>query len=272
MKARVLCAAAAAVILSIVAAGCGGDGGTRIIDIPTGPGGGTTNPGGGTTDPPTQPVTPPTLTVTKIMAFGDSLTEGESLGQLLVPTSHDPGTPGVSTSYPAKLHATLLSTYTSQTADIKVFNAGRGGEFAIGSAKDRLIQMLNTYQPQVLLLLHGVNNVNATEAASPMLQIVEAIEEMIEIARARNIDVFVGNLPPQKPTTKATGGARIAQFNALLPAVASEEGATLVDLHSGVTLDMLMPDGLHLNEAGNIKLAELFYAAIKSRYHREPAQ
>ena len=33
-----------------------------------------------------------------------------------------------------------------------------------------------------------------------------------------------------------------------------------------------MPDGLHITEAGNQKLAELFYAAIKTKYHKEPAQ
>lgn len=222
-------------------------------------------------DPPVVPVTPPTITKTKIMAFGDSLTEGESLGQLLVPTSHDPGTPGVSSSYPAKLHATLISTYTGQASVIRVFNAGRGGEFAIGSAKDRLISVLNTYQPEVLLLLHGVNNVNA--ANDSIGDIVEAIEEMIEIARARNIDVFLGNLPQQIPTTKATGGARINQFNSQLPGVATEEGATLVDVYSNINPQtMLMPDGLHLNEAGNVKLAELFYAALKARYHQNPPQ
>ena len=249
------------VLAALVTASCGG-GGSR--NIPTGPG---TDPppntGGNNPPPVEQPV--PTLAVTKIMAFGDSLTEGESLGQLLVPTA-DPSTPGVPTSYPAKLSATLTGIYKNQT--IRVFNAGRGGEFAIGSAKDRLIAMLNTYQPEVLLLFHGVNNVNAVD---PIITIVEAVEEMVEIAHARGIHVMLGNLPPQIPTPKATGGARISQYNAWMPLVASEEGATFVDLFSNINAStMLMPDGLHLNEAGNVKIAELFYAALKAKYHREP--
>lgn len=248
-------------LLALAVVSCGGES-SRIIS-PTQPPV-VTPP---VVDPPV--VIPPTLTITKIMAFGDSLTEGESLGQLLVPTSHNPNTAGVSTSYPAKLQATLASTYTGQT-DIQVFNRGFGGEFAIGSAKDRLISSLDLQKPDVLLLIHGVNNVNATD---PILAIVEALEEMIEIAYARGVKhVFLGNLPPQRPTTKATGGARIAEFNSWLPSLASEEGATLINLNANVTLDMLMPDGLHITEAGNVKLAELFYAAIKAKYHQEPPQ
>lgn len=264
MKVRSLACAA---LLAVGLAACGG-GGSRVI-TPTDPGTGTPPPGGGTTPPPV--VTPPTLTVTKIMAFGDSLTEGESRGQLLVPTSHDPGTPGVATSYPYKLFTTLTTTYTGQAAEIKVYNFGHGGEFVVGSqAKERLNSGLLGFQPEVLLLLHGVNNVNAGDN---ILTIVEAIEELVELAYARGVKhVFIGNLPRQIPTTKATGGARIAEFNGWLPAVAAEEGATIVDLYSNLTLDMLMPDGLHITEAGNAKMAELFYAAIKARYHQEPAQ
>ena len=239
--------------------------------------------GGGERKVPTQPivqppvivnppvvVVPPTLTVTKVMAFGDSLTEGESLGQLFAPSMHNHGSAGVATSYPFKLKTILTSTYTGQADQIQVFNAGVGGEKVVGSqAKDRLLIALNTYQPQVLLLLHGVNNVNGPE---PLGSIVEAIEELIELAHGRGVHVILGNLPPQVPSAKATGGARIGQFNSQLPAVASEEGATFVDIFSNFSTSLLMPDGLHITEAGNQKLAELFYAAIKARYHREPAQ
>lgn len=254
----------ALVALALVA--CGG-GGSRVI-TPNDPGP-TPNPNPNP-NPQPQP-TPPTLTITKIMAFGDSLTEGESLGQLFVP-AHDPTTPGVTTSYPFKLDALLKSIYTNQTADVKVYNLGAGGERVVGSqAKDRLNTALGTFSPDVLLLLHGVNNVNATD---PILTIVESIEELVELAYARGVkQVFIGNLPPQIPTAKATGGARIAEFNSWLPSVAAEEGATLVDIHSNInTATMLMADGLHLNETGNVKLAELFYAAIKAKYHREPGQ
>ena len=53
-------------------------------------------------------------------------------------------------------------------------------------------------------------------------------------------------------------GKRMAKIGDELDAVlAAEEGATLVDLRSNITLDMLMPDGLHITEAGNAKIAEV---------------
>lgn len=259
-----------AALVALVLVACGG-GGSRVI-TPTGPGP-TPNPTPNPNPNPQPQPTPPTLDVTKIMAFGDSLTEGESLGRLLGPTNHDPSGPGVVTSYPYKLLTTLTTTYTGQASALRVYNFGHGGEFVVGSqAKERLNSGLNGFQPDVLLLLHGVNNVNAPNDA--IITIVEAIEELVELAYVRGVKhVFIGNLPPQIPTTKATGGARIAEFNSWLPSVAAEEGATLVDIHSNInTATMLMEDGLHLNETGNIKLAELFYAAIKAKYHKEPAQ
>ena len=248
-------------LVALVIAACGGSpytpptGPPPIVDPPV-------------TNPPVNP-TPPTLTVTKFLAFGDSLTEGESLGRLLFPTLHMPGTPGIETGYPFKLHATMTGIYTSQT--INVYNFGKGGEFAIGSAKDRMLSCIDTYKPDVMLLLHGVNNVNEVgPAAVAVTTIVDAIEEMVELAHARGVHVMLANLPPQIPTTKATGGARIQQFNAYMPLVAAEEGATFVDLYSNMTTAMLMPDGLHINETGNAKMAELFYAAIKAKYHKNP--
>lgn len=258
--------AAVAAALAVILSACGG-GGSRFV--PTDPGT-VTPPNNGGNNPPV--VTPPTLGVTKIMAFGDSLTEGESLGQLLTPALHDTGGAGVSSSYPAKLLGTLVATYTNQTSALKVFNQGRGGEKVVGSgARDRLRNALLAQQPDILLLLHGVNDINDTSGTVPVQQVAEAIEELLELAAQHNVKhVFVGNLPQQKATTKATGGARIGQFNALLPAIVAEEGATLIDLNSAIALDMLMPDGLHITEAGNVKMAETFYAAIKARYHQNP--
>ena len=222
-------------------------------------------------EPP--PVVPPTLDVVRILAFGDSLTEGESLGQLLQGL-HDHGTPGIATSYPFKLQTGLTAIYTNQT--IRVFNGGKGGERADGSAaRDRLIQEIDAYQPQVILLLHGVNDLiagiaNGDSHSATVTRAAGALEELIEVAHARGIHVIVGNLPIELDTPKARGFELVVPFNTALRDVALEEGATLVDLYSVITVDMLMPDGLHITEAGNQKMADTFYAALKARYHRDP--
>lgn len=216
------------------------------------------------------PVEPPTLDVVRILAFGDSLTEGESLGQPLRGL-HDHGTPGIPSSYPFKLHTGLTAIYTKQT--IQVFNGGKGGERADGSgARDRLIQEIATYQPQVILLLHGVNDLIAgyETPSSTVTRAAGALEELIEVSHARNVPVIVGNLPIELDTPKAKGFELVVPFNNALRDVALEEGATLVDLYSVITPDMLMPDGLHITETGNQKMADAFYAALKARYHRAP--
>ena len=222
-------------------------------------------------EPP--PPKPPTLDVVRILAFGDSLTEGESLGQLLRGL-HDHGTPGIPTSYPYKLQTGLNAIYTEQT--IKVFNGGKGGERADGSgARDRLIQEITAYQPEVILLLHGVNDlingiINSQSPIETVARAAGAVEELIEVAHARGVHVILGNLPMERDTAKARAFELVVPYNQALREVALEEGATLVDLYSVITLDMLMPDGLHINETGNQKIADTFYAALKTRYHREP--
>ena len=265
--------AVAFLFLALGAAACGG-GGTRIIPVPTEP------------DPPivTPPVEPeplPTLgSVTRILAFGDSLTEGESKGQLLwdVYTSHDHGTPGKNTSYPYKLQTLLDDTYGDDA--ISVFNGGRGGEFVIrGETKQRMIDEIIKYKPHVMLFMHGVNDLNlgvveGEDADETIDSVITAIEELIEIAKVTGSPkphVIVASLPRQKPTEKARAGHLIVPFNEILLDVAGEEKATFVDIYKVVSSAMLMPDGLHITEAGNQKVADAFFAAIKAKYHKEPA-
>jgi len=45
----------------------------------------------------------------------------------------------------------------------------------------------------------------------------------------------------------------------------------LVDVYPHITVDMLTQDGLHITPAGNQKLAELYFNAIKARFELPPA-
>lgn len=272
MKTRIAAIVAIAIlILTFGAASCGGGGGTRLI--PTEPDPIVTPP----VEPPKvdpEPGPLPTLTgVTRIMAFGDSLTEGESLGQLLVPTfagAHNPDTPGVATSYPYQLQEILDEVYGA--GKIKVFNLGKGGERARGSAKDRLVAAIAKYKPQVVIVMHGVNDLIASVAdGTPGIgNAVDGVEELVEISREGNRGVFLASLPREEDTSKAKGFDMVDEFNDVIRDVAGEEGATFVDIHAVITNAMLMPDGLHITPAGNKKMADTFYAAIKKKYHKNP--
>lgn len=200
------------------------------------------------------------------MAFGDSLTEGERTPAFW--GTHDPGTPGIALSYPFKLWALLKTIYTSQTID--VYNAGYGGEgVATSQARARFLDMLRTYTPQLVILMHGTNDLNAgTERGV----IIGAVEDLIGDAQARGVTLFLSSVPRQLPGVgnppKGTAALRVPNYNEDLRRMALEEGVTFVDIYPHITDDMISRvDGLHLTQAGNQKLAEVYYEAIKARYH-----
>lgn len=58
------------------------------------------------------------------------------------------------------------------------------------------------------------------------------------------------------------------EFNVEIARLATAMGAGLVDIASSMTDDMIAPDGLHLTAAGNRRLAQVCFEALRSRYER----
>ena len=249
-------------LLAVCAASCGSDRGPitppgppPVIEPPP--------------PPPPPPPDPPTLAVETILAFGDSLTHGPDPAEsgLTVSNIHDHGTLGESISYPFKLHAMLVNTYTGQTETIKVFNAGQGGEAVSSSkAKERMLAELARFRPEVLLLMHGANDLLREV---PIQRIVDHMEELIQLAHAGGVKrVFLASLPPQVETIASE---EVPEYNKELRKMSASAGATFVDVFANIeTQTMMEEDGLHLREIGNQKIAELFYEALKAAFHREP--
>jgi lysophospholipase L1-like esterase len=243
------------VIAACLGTACGGSPPTA----PTPPG----EPPITTPDPePPNPPAPqplvPEIRYTKFMTFGDSNTEGES-----TPANHNPGTPGVERGYPFKLSTLLTARYTSQT--ISVFNGGRSGERVTSSQTlPRLEELLEQFRPDVLIVMHGVNDLNTGVSIGAT---VGAIEELLGDARRHGVQLLLCTIPPQRPgAEKAFAAEQIAPFNEALVKIAADEGATVVDVYSALTLDLLAPDGLHLTQAGNQKIADTILAKIRELY------
>jgi lysophospholipase L1-like esterase len=231
---------------------------------------------------------PPRLRLSKFLAFGDSITAGVLFTACPIgggvscaaPTlAFSPGrfsdfsgmrlageaTPA---AYPRAVHGLLTSRYTTQS--FVVDNEGNPGEPA-ADGKSRLPDVLAQRSPEVLLLLQGT--VDASQGGPSANAIVEDLRTMIRSARGRGIEVFAGTLTPQRPNACrgydfCDGVNDVIRTNALIRTMVPAEGATLVELYlpfEGQLTTWLGQDGLHPNETGYAKIAELFYGAIGAR-------
>jgi len=214
----------------------------------------------------------PQLGVTRILAFGDSLTSGT--------TSPDPMTLAVSEpdSYPYQLNDLLTARYTDQT--IEVVNEGCGGEFVAmknsncAGGVQRLPVVVDQHRPQVVLIMHGANDLR--RPSREISGIVGAIEQMVSDAQRRGAKVMVASLPPQNPEgTRGDAAERLPEFTRKLEEMAADEGAEFVDLYHimGTWQGYIGMDGLHPTVTGYGKIAEIFRDRIQERFEivDEPA-
>lgn len=212
----------------------------------------------------------PRLTRTRFMAFGDSTTAGE----VTIPMSpmRGEGTPTFklvvlpAVSYPTQLATMLRARYTAQASVIDVANAGLSGEWAEDGAK-RLPGVMVSVRPEAVLLLEGVNDI-AAQGSVGVTRAWQALDVMAKEIRNRGARVFIGTLPPSRPGgPKAVAQALITSLNERIKITATGEGAVLVDVHAALATDIpryVGIDGLHLTEAGHLRVAELFFDAVRS--------
>jgi lysophospholipase L1-like esterase len=202
---------------------------------------------------PVRVLGPPRVAATTYLAFGDSLTAG---------TLFD--------SYPGKLQSRLSSRYPTQS--VVVFNDGIAGENAFPTGRSRLPVALNAHRSEALLLMEGANDLNGGSQGGTLA--LDALTDMVRTARGRGMAVFLATLPPQRP-----GGARdavarlIPAFNDSVRALASREGATLVDVNAAFAgdLSLIGPDGLHPTAQGFEVMAQTFFNAIQQQLELPPA-
>lgn len=205
--------------------------------------------------PPAPTPPPPTLSFTKFLAFGDSLTAGQSA------VSSRYSLDSV-TSYPAYLRQMLAAGYPSQS--IEVDNRGRPGEWA-ADGQFRLGVELGRSDAQVLLLLEGVNDLAARGEAG-LDAATAAVESMVAEATRRGLRVFLATLPPQRQTSsRAAPTPLLLRYNDWMRRIARDRGATLVDLYVafGTNDALLSLDGVHPTEGGYRVMAQAFGEAIE---------
>ncbi|ADJ28713.1 GDSL-type esterase/lipase family protein [Nitrosococcus watsonii] len=166
-----------------------------------------------------------------ILAFGDSLTYGTGAG-------------GSQYSYPSIL---------AEKIERQVINEGVPGELS-GEGVARLPQVLDRYQPHLVILCHGGNDLLRQRADS---QIVANLQKMIELVRERGIEIVLLAVP--RPTLLFMESA------SFYTEIAREyhipvDNKTLVSLEKN---SALKSDRVHLNREGYRLLGEAVFRLLR---------
>ena len=198
----------------------------------------------------------------------------------------------VANSYPTQLLKLLQSRFPVET--FKMDDEGLPGEQLAGSSGGavRLAQCVQIFHPGVLLLLEGVNDIDAepvqwTTTASEEQTIVSLLSQDVSAAISAGAKfVFVSTILPVRACSSesadfechtgdpgdpivATANNSIDQTNALIRAGLGS--ATIVDGNMAfkaadpTLLTLVGDDGLHPTPAGNTVLAQAFFNALVSR-------
>jgi lysophospholipase L1-like esterase len=197
---------------------------------------------------------PPKISKTKYLAFGDSITFGRCGPKEPLPNTCPP--------YTVRLEELLRQRYTSQT--FTVITSGVGGERTY-QGEERLPGELATYNPEVLLLMEGTNDVIADPY--DLAKAVDSLEDMVDIASKGGVLVFLATIPPIAP-----GGPydyarpRVLELNAEIHDIAFSKGAHLVDVFTALNANVPLyfpVDDLHPTGEGLRVIGETFYAKIR---------
>jgi lysophospholipase L1-like esterase len=220
---------------------------------------------------------PPQISLTKFIAFGDSITWGEdgTNPASLLPFSLLQAIQLVGQDYPTDLKNALAARYTLQASAIAVKNDGKPGEYAgLGTTLTRFSTDIAQGGQQAVLLMEGSNDVvdayssgsSSTNAAIAYLQL------MVRAAKSAGVRPYVASIPPQNPNSlcipicRGYAAALVPGFNSSLQTLASNEGVTFVDVYGafGGDLTLLSTDGLHPNANGYQRIADTFFQSLKS--------
>jgi lysophospholipase L1-like esterase len=230
----------------------------------------------------------PHVGLTTILAFGDSITEGE----VPVPGEFSQTVHYVEPekSYPADLTALTNARYTLQNAlridafcgndppsptgdHVTIVNAGCLGEPAGSSATlMRLNDKIAVYHPDLVLLMEGTNDLDSSNPSGSIASATIGIRNLVQLARSHGAIVFVGTIPPQVASELTHGGTPdlVQPYNAAMTPIATAAGAQIVDIYSDLSMDIpdwISPlDGLHPTEAGYTEIARVWFTAIENQF------
>ncbi|MCU7836769.1 MAG: arylesterase [gamma proteobacterium symbiont of Taylorina sp.] len=166
-----------------------------------------------------------------ILAFGDSLTYGTGTSE--------------ASSYPSVLQ---------QLTGYEVINEGIPGELSRDGLQ-RLPALLDNNQPQLMILIHGGNDILRN---FPRQHTADNLKQMIAMAKQRDIKVVMLGVP--------TFGLLSLESAAIYEQVASADQVPVnLDILSEILSDkQLKSDRIHPNKEGYRLMAEAVYSLLQS--------
>jgi lysophospholipase L1-like esterase len=202
----------------------------------------------------------------RFLAFGDSITNGFVPPELTTESfGLGPLDAGSSRSYPYKLNVLLRERFPTQPIEIE--NAGRGGEHTTGG-EERLPDRIDDTDPDVLLLLEGINDIPFRSAGD----ILANLEQMVRIAQNRGVLVIIATLTPLGPDRERNSPgaqARVADVNRGIFDIARRYNlGRVVDLFTlfSTNPELMASDQKHPNLEGQTAIAQAFFTEIISRW------
>ncbi|MFK4085065.1 GDSL-type esterase/lipase family protein [Kribbella sp. NPDC020789] len=194
---------------------------------------------------------------TKLMAIGDSITAGADAAQ-----------GGYRTDLWQLLRADgrpvdfVGSASSGSAALADKDNEGHGG-WTIDMIQGSVVGWLNTYQPDVVTLMIGTNDMHTDESsgAAPgrLSTLLDTIAQTLP-----NTQTFVSSIPPINDELK---DAHVEAFNATIPPMVAAKAAagkkvTFVDTNPAFSNPFDMADALHPTYGALSKAAGIWYGAL----------
>ena len=193
----------------------------------------------------------------RILCFGDSITYGVTLEALSLP----PGAQADLTlveGYVPKLWRLLESKYGS---GFELVNAGVPGE-TTAEGVERLRTELRVFNPDVVLLLEGIVDVNSNSPRFPVVR--ENLVDMMGMVKREGALVIIGTYPLLNPDGFRTTGAQyVPRLNDLIRQEANRLTVPIADHEEANELAGQGPDGLHPNNIGYDTMANTWLAALE---------
>lgn len=163
------------------------------------------------------------------------------------------------TTWVERLDALLENTYPH--ADYNTIKFGySGGRITDGY---RHADEALSHSPQIFLIGYGTNDTGSGMSPS---QFGSYLGKVIDVAKTKMSTIIVYSTAPID-LDKWQFKSNYADFNNVSRSVAASKGAIFVDICSPLKGNMykyLQPDGLHLNENGSAKVAEIIFNVLRN--------